>query len=334
MYIYHIVPNGPIEIPSPISNQTTYRTEDPLSASASILMLSVDAKNGSFPHYDEPYLWWFEHQTIIDIKEIDPHFSPKTYIGIYTINNIEVHKNTSKIKVILRSTTDHQSRLRLNLDAQLVRARDYKLQTLQHNFITDIQSLYAGPNTFQFNLPSEYSNFESQEQHALYSGPDTSQIDEAIGRIIRALAALEESMCSYLNHKKSKSDIICPTKRPSLSSHIREMKTSAEENPNTNPEISAAIQALDTKIRNWRNTIAHSVIRYNQTPKTHKAMSADGTIQKIFNEHSFPTPGLMLRTETQGIILTIDNLTEFESEIIATYATIYAHAQLRINKTS
>lgn len=327
MHTYHLFPKGPIEIPSNISNHTTYNTEQPFSSSAIILPLIINANSGEFPNYNEPYTWWFDHHTTIQIQEIDHYFHPKMDIGLYFIQQIDIHEPTAQIKILMQSIYTDQFPPLPSLEAQLSRAANYKLKTMDPNFPTEVKHIHAQSTEFQLTKPSESENFEANEYHDIYSGHDTSRIDQYIGRIFRALAMLEDAICSYLNHK-CKTDIVCPRKL-TLGQHTQQLAAAIKKDPETHhPEICAATEAADTKIRKWRNNMAHSVIRYDAPPQISQEISSDAANQKIVHNHKLANPLLMITSETKAIPLKEHILAQFEGEIIATYATIWAHTQI------
>lgn len=341
MYRYKIAPLYSYNIPYPHWRGMHIQNATHFIGDGTAIPITIQTASEVFPHFEESLRWWHLHGTTLALTETDINFRKLRSIGIYQMTALSTNPRISQWEAVLRPANQYPPKPRPSLDVKMLKALHHKAFISDPVLNNQSTIIKVDETSISLTIPSTNPQYIAKICQTIYDGPDTSELDESIGRINRALNKLEEAICLFLGHRNPKIPTSCP-KSYTLGKHRSELIRYRNDNKDTiPPDLAATIQIIDDRIVDWRNTIAHHVTSYDAPMITDKLpISADQNIQIAQEIKHLPQPNVMINKNNDPIKMTPNVFNTIETEIIDAYATIAIYAmpdflrRLRISLSS
>lgn len=276
-----------------------------------------------FPLISEKLGWWHEHRAKVRIGEYrsSGRFQP---IGLYHIDALARNNDKFVWEATLRITGNFDYGNRLNLNAAMLKAwteayrrLDAQSHSAEISVSSDDNSVtvtMAAPNA----VPSGEFHFKQ-----IFKGPDTSGLDESIGRIERLLRELEGAICLYVGHISPDDMTDCP-KGLTFGQHSALLyKVHTNCSCPADSELHKAISLVKGKIHTWRNDFAHGLPAIDaRLVLSYSSSDFDKETNTFTSIINVPQPSLFIRVNGKNLELTPKRLMRIEKEIIYAWSII------------
>lgn len=278
-----------------------------------------------FPLVSEKLGWWHEHRARVRIGEYKSsgRFEP---IGLYHIDALTRNGDEFAWEAIFRivGRFDYGNRLNLNVAMRKAWAESFHRWVVQSRSAgTSMSSDYnsvtitmVGTNA----VPSDAIHFKT-----IFKGPNTSGLDESIGRIERALRDLEGEICLNVGHISLSRMTDCPEKF-TLGRHCKLLrkahpKDSCPADSELHSALHRAICLVEDKILDWRNDFAHGLPSFDaRVVRDGFLGDFDEKTNTFTSTENIPQPLMFIRHKEKDLELTPEILIQIEKDIIEAWS--------------